>query len=74
MHATTEFVISSCRYENDLLVTYSVQCPDGHIAYFNVTYSDLEPANCLTRYTIMICTVCMIITTNLKFAVVNTVL
>lgn len=36
-------------YGNQELVTYNVQCPPDHILYFNVTFADMEPPNCLGR-------------------------
>ena len=38
------------RYGNQQLVTYNVQCPPNHIAFFNLTFADMEPPTCLDRY------------------------
>ena len=35
------------RYGDQQMVIYNVQCPDNHIAYFNLTESDIESPTCV---------------------------
>ncbi len=36
-----------CSYINQLYVRYNIVCPAGYnTAFFNITFSGLEPANC----------------------------
>ena len=34
-------------YDNQLLAEYRVQCSPGQLAFINITYMDIEEANCI---------------------------
>ena len=38
-------------YGNQKLVQYNISCPPGHLAFFNMTYIELEEPNCYDKFT-----------------------
>ena len=44
--ANVQFSVHGCRYGNQQLIRYRVQCQDNHFAFFDLTFLDLEPAGC----------------------------
>ena len=49
------------RYGDQQLVLYNVECPENHIAYFNLTFSDIEAPTCIGYSYVMYTTVTVLI-------------
>ena len=46
MHGNLVYMSIICRYANQMLVVYSIQCGDGERAFFNITDLNTQPKDC----------------------------